>query len=200
MIYSIPNIISLIRVAIAPVFYILMIKNNYSSTRVACGLFIAGAVTDYLDGWLARNVYGVTSAGKFIDPLADKIFTMAAFLSFFQLGIVELWMVIIIIIRDFGTTFLRLFAVNNKHTIRTSRSAQWKTFLQMVFIIYILILLLLKDIQTFNIPAEKVISLIYSDFSYYMMLFLTLITLWTAVEYIINNRSLFAVKKNVSEE
>lgn len=200
MIYSIPNIISFIRVAIAPFFYLLMIKNNPGSTRIACGLFVAGAITDYLDGWLARNVYGVTSVGKFVDPLADKIFTSAAFLAFVQLGIVEMWMVIIIIVRDFGTTFLRLFAVNNKHTIRTSRSAQWKTFLQMVFIIYILILLLLKDIRYIKIPPDRVSGLIYSDVSYFMMLFLTLITLWTAVEYVINNRSLFALKKNLSEE
>ncbi|MBI5324506.1 MAG: CDP-diacylglycerol--glycerol-3-phosphate 3-phosphatidyltransferase [Ignavibacteriae bacterium] len=194
MIYSIPNIISLLRVAIAPVFYLLMIMNNTASTRIACGLFIAGAITDYLDGWLARNVYGVTSVGKFVDPLADKIFTTAAFMAFVHLGIVELWMVIIIIVRDFGTTFLRLFAVNNKHTISTSRSAQWKTFLQMVFIVYVLILLLLRDIYFLKIPSANVTDLIYSDFSYYMMLFITLLTLWTAVEYLIKNRCLFTRK------
>ncbi|OGU15343.1 MAG: CDP-diacylglycerol--glycerol-3-phosphate 3-phosphatidyltransferase [Ignavibacteria bacterium GWB2_35_12] len=193
--YSIPNIISFLRVAIAPVFYILMIKNNPGSTRIACGLFVAGAITDYLDGWLARNVYGVTSVGKFVDPLADKVFTTAAFLSFVHLGIVELWMVIIIIVRDFGTTILRLFAVNNKHTIRTSRSAQWKTFLQMVFIVYILILLLMRDIHFIKITPQKINELIYSDFSYYIMLFLTIITLWTAIEYMIYNRSLFKIRK-----
>ena len=172
-----------------------MIKNNPVSTRIACGLFVMGAITDYLDGGLARNVYGVTSLGKFVDPLADKVLTTAAFLSFVQLGIVELWMVIIIIVRDFGTTILRLFAVNNKHTINTSRSAQWKTFLQMVFIVYILILLFLRDSDFIKIEFNKINYLIFSNFSYYMMLFLTFITIWTAIEYIIYNRSLFKIRK-----
>jgi CDP-diacylglycerol--glycerol-3-phosphate 3-phosphatidyltransferase len=188
---SLPNIISLLRIAIAPVFYILIISNEALSIRIACCFFIFGAITDYLDGWLARNYYGITSWGKFVDPLADKIFITAAFLSFVYLGIIQLWMVLIIIIRDFGTTFLRVFAVNNKHTIKTSKSAKWKTFLQMVFICYILILMYLRDLNFINISPFKVNNLLYSYFTYYLMLLITILTLWTAMEYLIQNRSLF---------
>ncbi len=194
--FSLPNIISLLRIAIAPVFYVFIISNEPLLIRYACWLFIIGAISDYLDGWLARNFYGTTNWGKFVDPLADKIFLAAAFLSFVYLGIIHLWMVIIIIIRDFGTTFLRVFAVNNKHTIKTSKSAKWKTFLQMVFICYILILMYFRDLKIANMTSVKINNLIYSYFTYYMMLVLTILTLWTAVEYLIQNRHLFGINRN----
>ncbi|MFC2130338.1 CDP-diacylglycerol--glycerol-3-phosphate 3-phosphatidyltransferase [Bacteroidota bacterium] len=197
MIFNLPNIISMIRVIIAPFFLYFLVWGGKGGVELACFLYFIGSATDFFDGWLARKYHEVSNLGKFVDPLADKILTTAAFAAFVLLDIVELWMVIIILLRDFGTTFLRLYADIAGKPIRTSLLAKWKTFLQMVFIAYILILLLLKETEGFTnnilgMAPEEVNLLIYSFSIYIVMLLLTLLTIWTAGEYIVQNKNLFA--------
>lgn len=144
-----------------------------------------GAYSDYLDGMLARKYHDVTPHGIFIDPLADKVLTTAAFVAFVQMGIIDLWMVLIIIVRDFSTTLLRVFGEKADMPIRTSNSAKFKTFLQMVFIGAILMALFL--INSFD--AEALRCLLGSEIVYYSMLILTVLTVWTLVEYLISNRN-----------
>jgi CDP-diacylglycerol---glycerol-3-phosphate 3-phosphatidyltransferase len=188
---TLPNIISLLRLIIAPIFFFLIISNDSEFVRLAVFLFILGAFTDYIDGWLARKFEVVTSLGKFVDPLADKFLTSAAFLAFVILKIVPLWMVLIIIIRDFCTTFLRVYTDYMNKQIVTSYSAKWKTFLQMLFITYLLILIYLRYSTLFHIPDVIINSILFSIYTWIGMLILTLITFWTLVEYLIKNYSIF---------
>ena len=188
--FNLPNIFSLSRVIIAPFVFFMLISDDDALIQIALLLFILGAVTDYFDGWIARKLSDVTSWGKFFDPLADKILTSAAFISFIVLEIVPLWMVLIIIFRDVGTTLLRIYADSVQKPIHTSQSAKVKTFAQMVFIIYILILLFLKHSQILNISDEALNNIIYSQMTYFFMLVLTIIAVWTSVEYVLQNRNL----------
>lgn len=181
------NIVSLIRILIAPVFYVLLVSDKPEYIVVACILFIIGAITDYLDGWLARKFHQVTAWGKFFDPLADKFLTTAAFFAFARLEIIPVWMLVVIVIRDFGTTGLRIFADLTGRNIKTSYSAKIKTFLQMLFIAYIMSLLFLKASGLFGIQLVFIDSLIYSEGTLFTMALLTLITVWTFIEYLINN-------------
>ncbi|MGA2298686.1 MAG: CDP-diacylglycerol--glycerol-3-phosphate 3-phosphatidyltransferase [FCB group bacterium] len=194
--FTLPNILSILRTVIAPVFYILMVSKNVHYCQIACILFILGAITDYFDGWLARTYNQTSSWGKFFDPLADKILTSAAFLAFVSLGIIQLWMVLIIIIRDFGTTWMRIYADSKNEPIVTSLSAKWKTFLQMLFIVYLLILLFIKNSVSSGNPIYNVDLLLYSSYTYIMMLVLTLLTLWTAIEYVNQNKSIFGLLRS----
>ena len=180
-----PNIISLFRIAISPVFYFFLISGDNLLVSIGCILFLVGAYSDYLDGMLARKYHEVTPHGIFIDPLADKVLTTAAFVAFVQMGIIDLWMVAIIIVRDFSTTLLRVWGEKADMPIRTSNSAKFKTFLQMVFIGAILMALFL--INSFDVGALK--ELLGSEIVYYSMLVLTVLTVWTLGEYLISNRN-----------
>ena len=186
--FSLPNIISLIRVIIAPIFFLMLISGEYGLIHISCILYLIGAVTDYIDGWLARKYQDITSWGKFFDPLADKILTTSAFIAFVILHIIPLWMVIVIIIRDFGTTFLRAYADNIDKPIVTSLLAKWKTFLQMLFIAYILTGIFIISIVDNPNLGGLLNDMIYSSYTYVAMLLLTLLTIWSGIEYIIQNK------------
>lgn len=185
-----PNIFSLSRIIIAPIFLLLVVEGGSANIVIACILFVVGALTDYFDGWFARRYHEVTKWGKFFDPLADKFLTTAAFIAFVVLDIIPFWMVAVIIVRDFGTTAMRAYADSVQSSIKTSKSAKFKTFLQMTFIAILLFALLLR--HTGAVEAALMDSIIYSDGIYISMLALTLITVWTAIEYLIQNKKLFS--------
>src|SRR5690606_21497049 len=96
-----PNQLTILRIILTPVFFILFILDNSIYKQLSLLVFIIAALTDWYDGWLARKFNYITSWGKFWDPLADKILTSSAFVGFVLIGIIDLWMVIIILLRDF---------------------------------------------------------------------------------------------------
>jgi CDP-diacylglycerol---glycerol-3-phosphate 3-phosphatidyltransferase len=194
---NLPNIFSIIRVLIAPVFFILIKAETNFSIQLGCILFLVAAFTDYLDGWWARKYAAVTSWGAFFDPLADKILTLTAFIAFVTLDILPLWMVLIIIIRDLLTTLMRIFADNRNKPIITTFSAKVKTFFQMLFIIFLLALIFIKTLIISQIGLQELDSLIYSDWVYFSMLLLTIFTVWTVFEYISQNK--FLISQLLSE-
>jgi len=198
--FNLPNILSILRILIAPLLLIYLIDDSVEAISIACTLYFIASITDYLDGWIARKFQATSNWGKFLDPLADKFLTSAAFLGFVFRDIIPLWMVLIILVRDFGTTFLRLYAEKINMHIKTSLFAKWKTTFQMFFIAYILILLLLEKSVGFTAfvlrtTVHKIQGLIYSDFVYILMLGMTLITILTAVEYVKNNKNIFIKKQ-----
>lgn len=168
-----------------------LIEETFLSVRIATAIYVIAAFTDFIDGWLARKYHKETKIGKFLDPLADKFLTTSAFIAFVVMNIIPLWMVIVILVRDFGTTFLRLQAESQKKPLETSLSAKIKTTLQMFFIAYILCLLMLKYSNYFVDNQAAIDSILYSDFTYLTMLILTIITVWTLLEYIYQNKLLF---------
>ncbi len=178
--YNLPNMVSLSRIVISPFFLMLLISGDQFKIKMSVVLFIVGAITDYLDGWLARKFHQVSSWGKFFDPLADKVLTTSAFISFVIMGIIPMWMVSVIIFRDLATTALRKVGEKRGKPMETSKSAKTKTFVQMGFIAYILSML-----------AFDVNEVVYSEYTYWFMLFLTAYTVWTLVEYILNNKTIF---------
>lgn len=105
---------------------------------IAAIIFILASFTDWLDGQLARKYHLVTNFGKLLDPLADKLLVMSAFVSFVGLGSMASWMVILILAREFAVTGLRLVAVEEGEVIAASKIAKWKTFSQMVAVILFL--------------------------------------------------------------
>ena len=180
--YSLPNILSLLRVLIAPFIYQLIITNDSKYIQFALIVFSLGAITDYLDGYIARKWGNTSTFGSFLDPIADKILTNAALLAFMSLHLMDLWMIGIIIARDVFMTLLRVYADRVQMPIITSFLAKVKTTIQLIFTIIVLLSL------SFNLQIHflSVFDLFISSTSYIIII----LSLLTTVEYVLQNKSL----------
>jgi len=184
-----PNQLTVLRIILTPVFLFFFLSESLLFRQISICIFIIAALTDWYDGWLARKFNYITNWGKFWDPLADKILTSAAFIGFVILGELQLWMVLIIILRDFIITVLRAYADYKGVSFATSIYAKWKTFMQMAFLYYLLLIYTGKSTPGIYMGNEKIFSILLdSNFIYYFMLFITLITFHSGVTYLYKNR------------
>lgn len=130
-----------------PVFLIVLylphgaaVGTSYVSWIVAAIIFAVASITDWLDGYLARKWKVVSNFGKFADPLADKMLTMAAFVMLIALGLAPAWVVAIIVCRELAVTGLRLLLVEQGGAVlAAAMPGKIKTFTQMLSIIFLLI-------------------------------------------------------------
>lgn len=188
---TIANILTVSRLFIAPIFLAFILTDNGFGITIAVLLFIVGALTDWFDGYLARKYGEESEQGKFLDPVADKVLTSTAFVAFYIIDVMPLWMLITIVVRDFGTTAMRSVADEKGRPIVTSRNAKVKTFLQMIFIAYALCLMWISKTGNDTVMMNGAHNLLYSPSTYYVLLALTMFTIWTAVEYVIVNKYIF---------
>jgi CDP-diacylglycerol--glycerol-3-phosphate 3-phosphatidyltransferase len=183
-----PNQLTVLRIILTPVFLFFFLSEEPLYKQISLGIFIVAALTDWYDGWLARKFNYITSWGKFWDPMADKILTSAAFLGFAILGILEMWMVIIILFRDISVTGFRAYADYRKLPFATSYYAKWKTFIQMTFLYYLLTVYIGMNTKQIYSGNENLFSILMNDYMiYFVMLVITVITLHSGVLYIYKN-------------
>lgn len=130
-----PNYLTLYRILAVPGIVILMLFQNRFCTFVAAMLFSAAAITDYMDGYLARTRGLVTNLGKMMDPLADKLLISSSFIMLASHDWVPAWMVCIIISREFVITGLRSAADQTKEDLSSSWLGKYKTGFQIAAII-----------------------------------------------------------------
>jgi len=188
-----PNQLTTLRIILTPVFLFLFISGDPILMQISLIVYIIAAITDWYDGWLARKFNYITTWGKFMDPLADKILTSGAFFAFVAIGVLELWMVIIVVFRDLLVTGLRLFAEWQKKSFTTSKLAKIKTVVQMVFIFYLLIVFTLKENSYLKIQFAEVIELLTNSTAIFFTMFaVTVFTFTTGVIYIYQNRVLIS--------
>ena len=126
------NKLTIARVALIPVFLITLYVGFRGSEYVAMAVFILASLTDAADGYIARSRGQITDFGKFLDPLADKILVFAAMLWFVEQGNMPAWTVLIVILREFMVTGLRLVAAGGKRIIAAALSGKIKTAVTMV--------------------------------------------------------------------
>lgn len=182
---TLPNQLTILRILLTPLFVLLFISERLILRQVSVLVFAVAALTDWYDGWIARKLGKVTRWGIFLDPLADKILTSAAFVAFAWMGMVEWWMVWVIVVRDISITLLRSLAELRGQTLHTNFSAKVKTFSQMVFIYGVLLALVFKN-SPFESPAIAKLIL-EKDVLYYSMLVVTVLTFGTGLQYVIEN-------------
>lgn len=186
---NLPNQLTLLRILLTPVFVILLLSNSPLSMQLSLAIFVVAALTDWYDGWIARRMGYNSRWGKFLDPLADKILSSAALLSYVALGLVDAWMVWIVIARDFFITGLRAYAEYKDKPIITSRGAQAKTFGEFVVIYYILILYVARSVPSLSERLGPTIeTLMHPQVLFGMMLLVTLSTVGTGLAYLFDNR------------
>lgn len=175
---NVPNRLTILRVIIIPLFVVVMLCPEFPySDYVAGGLFIAACVTDFFDGYLARKYNQVTTFGKFMDPLADKLLVSAALICFLADAdsAMPVWAVIVIISREFIISGFRLVAAEKGVTIAANYWGKIKTVVQMIMSI-----LLIFDFQH---PFFRILDVIFV----YAAVILTVISL---VDYIYQNREI----------
>ena len=184
-----PNQLTILRIVLTPVFLYFFISDDLLMKQISLAVFFIAALSDWYDGWLARKFNYITEWGKFMDPLADKILTSVAFIGFVFVGLLEWWMVAIILVRDFIITFLRIYADRKGLVFTTSYYAQWKTLLQMVFLYYLLILYVGSVTPELNSEFSKVFQVLLNpELLYFIMLLITVITVHSGLFYIYKNK------------
>ena len=184
---TLPNILTFFRILLTPVFIICLFENFPYAHVWALIIFIVASITDAYDGYYARKNDMVTETGRFLDPLADKILVSSAFISFAIMGLIDFWMVGLIIFRDLFVTGLRMIMSRNGLNMMTSKIAKSKTSAQIGIIIFTLLYLSLKGI---DLLFSSKIHWFINEYGlvYYLTLIVSIFTLYTGFAYIQDNR------------
>jgi CDP-diacylglycerol--glycerol-3-phosphate 3-phosphatidyltransferase len=151
-----PNLMTIGRVALIPVFLALLAYENRRNSFLAALVFALAALSDWFDGWLARVSNKVTTLGKFLDPLADKIIVLSALVMLVRLGRVPVWVVVVILARELLISGLRTIAMSEGLLISASRGGKWKTSLQLSGIIALMV--------HYHFPIDYLFGTLMTDF------------------------------------
>ncbi len=190
---NLPNKLTVARIIATPIFMFTMVTNFTGHYFAALVIFALASYTDFLDGKIARRDGLVTDFGKFLDPLADKMLTTAAYLGLLEAGACPgiTWIVFIVLFREFMITSLRLVAVQNGTVIAANMWGKAKTVCQMVAIIVTLFVAAI--ITTFNVSTA-----LQSVFMALITLLLwasAVLTVISGVVYMVQNKDAFLASK-----
>jgi CDP-diacylglycerol---glycerol-3-phosphate 3-phosphatidyltransferase len=154
-ILKLPNILTMIRIVMSAVLYLLFIRHfqvpGYLSPLFLFILYIVIALTDFIDGIIARKFNMITELGKELDPLADKILVFLMLFAFYRIGILPLWMIIPVILRDLFVNYLRKISKLKGLVFKTSNLAKAKTAVQMIFIA---VVMAIPALMSMKIPEK----------------------------------------------
>ena len=171
-VWNLPNILSLFRIAVAPVLVLILLNPDRTLSIVASLLFLLAALTDIADGYLARKRGLITTLGKFLDPLADKLLIMTALIMLIPLGRVPAWFVAVIVGREIAVTGLRAVAADGGIVIAAGKSGKYKTVFQTAAVTALL----------FHYPFYGVNSHVVGMVFLWIALVLTV---WSGIEYFV---------------
>jgi CDP-diacylglycerol--glycerol-3-phosphate 3-phosphatidyltransferase len=178
---NLPNLLTLARVAAVPVVVVLLLSDSRASSMWAAAIFGLAAVTDFVDGWLARKWRVVTVLGKFLDPLADKLIVMAALIMLIPLDRVPAWAVFVILAREMIVTGLRSIASSEGIVIDASDLGKYKTIYQMIAIPG---LMLHYDYYWFFGLEWGVFHVNMHNFGIFFFAIAFVLTLWSGIDYL----------------
>jgi len=190
---NVPNILSALRIILAPIFIFLYVQDEILYRSLSVGIFAVAAFTDYIDGYIAREFNAISRLGNFLDPLADKILTFSGFLvlPFISVSVFPVIPIGLIIFRDTMITLLRLYADRYKYDIKTRPSAKLKTVLQMIFLYTALLTGLFIQADVF--PGEWARWLFMTGIFKWALYFVAFFTVYTGFEYLYHNKGLFRI-------
>lgn len=204
--WTISNIITLLRICLVPVFVVALLSPwpewfGYTGVSlqlrsfVAALIFILISCTDWLDGYLARSRDEVTTFGKFMDPLADKILVAAALLCLVELGVLPSWPVIIILAREFIVSGIRMIAADKNVVIAASWYGKAKTVTQIIAIV----LFIVKDSLCPVDPSRALENPLYV-ISWVVMIAALILTIISMLDYFVKARNLLGFADEGTEK
>lgn len=136
---NLPNSLTMLRIILIPLFVIIISVKVPNGDYIAAGIFVVAALTDSLDGYLARKMKQVTKLGIILDPLADKLLITAALISLVELGRVPGWIAIVILGREFAVSGLRILKAEEGIIIPASMWGKIKTISQIVAVVAVIL-------------------------------------------------------------
>lgn len=185
---NLPNKLTVIRMVLTPFYLAAMLVGFRYHYLVSLIIFAVASITDFLDGKIARKNNLVTTFGKLCDPVADKMLTTAALLAFMQLGLCDIWVVMIILTREFFVTSFRLVASAQGVVIPAGILGKIKTVCQMVFSILIMLGLFIGEFVSLDFEVFSLVSNI--------LLWVTaVLTVVSGIKYIIDGKKVIDFSK-----
>jgi CDP-diacylglycerol--glycerol-3-phosphate 3-phosphatidyltransferase len=181
-VWNLPNILTLLRIAAIPVLVFVLFSPSRAAGFCAAWIFAIASFTDWLDGYLARRMGIVTTFGKFLDPIADKLIVMSALIMILPYGRVPAWMVLVILGREIIITGLRGLASTEGIIIPASNLGKFKTIFQ---IVAILGLLLHYDYRWFFAVDHPYLYVNMHHVGMFYLWIATIITIWSGVDYLV---------------
>ena len=171
-----PNILTVFRILMSPVFFLLIIQDQPYYKILSFFLLLFVSLTDFFDGFYARHYNLITNLGRYLDPFADKIFITTVLFSFYHIMevFVPLWMLIAIFMRDIIITTFRVYCNYNNIEFTTSILGKRKTLFQIICLHIILLILILEQYFNYQIGLE---------FIYYVMFTCTILTIISGLDY-----------------
>lgn len=191
---NLPNKLTVIRIVLAPLFLLLTLWEFPLHNLIAGLVFGAAALTDMFDGRIARSRGLITNLGKFLDPLADKMLTTAAFLSFLATGHLDVWALMVVLTREFMVTSVRLVAAKDGTVIAANFWGKLKTVMQFVAILFELAALEFASWQTGFLAGANLPDVVFRIpliVGYVLLWISVVLTASSGAQYVWNNRKFF---------
>lgn len=197
----VPNVLTIGRMVAAPLCLFLVWTGTWQGQLAGAVLFILAAISDYYDGKLARRHGASTRSGRFLDPLADKVLVLGAFILLpfldplreslaYPLGLWFSWLLIgLVALRDIAVTVLRMSLERRGRSLQTSRAAKWKTTWQLTFLITVLVFLAGRHLRSLEGGLSDVGNLLQtilaSPFPLVFLVITVVVTIYTGGQYFV---------------
>jgi CDP-diacylglycerol--glycerol-3-phosphate 3-phosphatidyltransferase len=188
---NLPNKLTILRIILTFVFMLFLFCQGVWSKVAALIFFSFASLTDFYDGFLARKHQQITDFGKLMDPIADKILILAAFLAFVQMQLISAWMVVLIMSREIIITGLRLFAVTRGKVLAAETAGKHKTVSQMVAIFTILLFLIFREVMQRFYSWPNHIGIYFNIGIWLIMLITVVLTLISGISFLWRQKNLW---------
>jgi CDP-diacylglycerol--glycerol-3-phosphate 3-phosphatidyltransferase len=185
---------------LAPVFLVLYVQDEVVWRALSVGIFAVAVVTDFFDGYIARQYGAQTQYGVFLDPLADKFLTFAGFicLPFIDSDQFPWWAIGVIVFRDILVTGMRMIADYRNLPMKTRLTAKFKTMSQMLFLYLVLMVgVFIKTDVWLSRYSQKLLE---SGILEWAMLAIVVLTIYSGLEYLFINKDIFYINKNAKTQ
>ena len=197
-----PNKLTLLRMMLVPVVMAFTLWEGFSHHYLVAGLlFLAAAITDILDGKIARRYGLVTNFGKLMDPVADKLLVCASLICFVRLDVCSAWILFVVLAREFLVTSVRLVAAGDGKVIAANAWGKWKTVSQSVAVVAVYVFLYFQELIKMSVIPQgpvteflnaSLLSALGSGFLWIS----AVLTLISGAVYIGDNRGVFSEKES----
>ena len=195
---NLANQLTISRIILTFVFMAFLFSGGVAAKVMALVTFLIASLTDFLDGFIAKHHNMTSDFGKLMDPIADKILVLAAFLAFVEMKLIPAWMILVIVLREVTVTGLRIAAMGQHKVIAADDGGKHKMVSQILSIFTILLFIIFREagmkIFEFWTPgAER----IYRDAIFLLMSVTVSLTVISGASYLLKNKEVWAnVKKN----